>query len=140
MAKYHVLSEEGDVSFIADVDMTAQQYRWVGPASAYDRVASTGGASNPAPFGVLQNSPSLGQEARVRMSGFSKVWVNQPACLLQWARFVTVASDGRTESLAISGSWATGRCVGAASSAGASMYSEIFIFGGGLSVCPVSSS
>lgn len=140
MAKYHVLSEEGDVSFIADVDMTAQQYRWVGPASTYNNVASVNGASNGAPFGVLQNSPSLGQEARVRMFGFSKVWANQPACLIQWGRYATVASDGRTEALTAVTCPAFGRCVGAASSAGASMYTEIFIFGGGFNVCPAAAS
>ncbi len=83
MAKYHVLSEEGDVSFIADQDLTAKQYTWVGPASTYNNVASVSGAS-PAPFGILQNSPSLGQEARVRVFGFSKAWTNATACVAQW--------------------------------------------------------
>ena len=139
MAKWHVFSEEGDVSFIADQDLTSKQYTWVGPASTFDRVASSNGASNGAPYGVLQNSPSLGQEARVRMLGFSKVLCNS-ACTPTWARYVTVASDGRTEALATTGSWAMGRCTGTASGTGGSYFSEIFIFGGGMSVCPPAAS
>lgn len=140
MAKYHVLSEEGDVSFLADQDLTAKQYTWVAPASAYNYVASANGASTPAPLGVLQNSPSAGQEARVRMFGFSKVLVNMTTCLAQWGRYVGVASDGRTEALQVTGSPAFGRYIGAASGAGASAYGEIFLFGGGFNVCPASAS
>lgn len=140
MAKYHVFSEEGDVSFIADQDLTAKQYTWVGPASAFDRVASSNGASNGAPFGILQNSPSAGQEARVRMLGFSKVLCNSGTCNGQWARYVFCASDGRTEGVAVAGSLAMGRYVGTASGLGSSFFGEIFIYGGGISTCPPSAS
>lgn len=138
MAHYHVLSEEGDVSFIADQDLTAKQYTWVAPASAANTVASANGASNPAPFGVLQNSPSAGQEARVRMAGFSKVWCGATACIAQWGDYVVVASDGRTERLATAGCPSFGRVVSGASAAGASFYGEIYLFPGGLNVCPIS--
>ncbi len=140
MAKWHVFSEEGDVSFIADQDLTAKQYTWVGPASAFDKVASTNGASNSAPFGVLQNSPSLGQEARVRMLGFSKVLCNSGTCNGQWGRYVFCASDGRTEAISAAGCPAMGRYTGAASGLGSSFFGEIFIFGGGISVCGAGAS
>lgn len=139
MAKWHVLSEEGDVSFIADVDLTAAQYLWVAPASTPNNVQKATSTSAPAPFGILQNSPSLGQEARVRMFGFSKAKVAAGTCTVQWGRYVYCASDGATEATLVSGSVALGRYVGSASATG-SYYGEIFIFGGGLNSCPASAS
>lgn len=141
MAKYHVLSEEGDVSFIADVDLTAKQYLFVGPASTANNVQVCTGTSLPGPFGILQNSPSLGQEARVRMFGFSKVWANQGACILQWGRYGYVASDGRFESVLVASPAAAGRWLSGASSAGASLYGEIQLYPGGIpGACPATAS
>lgn len=141
MAKWHVLSEEGDVSFVADVDLTGAQYKWVSPASTANNVQVANAASLPAPLGILQNSPSLGQEARVRMAGFSKAWIHQGTCTVQWGRYVSVASDGYTEATLVAGSIAFARYVGGASTtANGSLYGEVFIFPAGLSACPGAAS
>ena len=61
-----------DVSYLADEDLSSDQYRWVvldatskkvrRPNSAYER-----------PEGVLQDAPTAGHNARVRVAGYSKL-------------------------------------------------------------------
>src|SRR3990167_8376696 len=74
MANYRDLGI-ADATFKADVDISGSQWYVVMPASVAGGVQRATGASNPGPLGILQNSPSLGQEATVRMMGFSKAIV-----------------------------------------------------------------
>src|SRR3990172_3149123 len=74
MATYKAVSIDGDVSFQADVDLTLVQYYFFAAASTAGNVKVATGASNPVPIGVLQNAPSAGQEAQVRVFGMSKVF------------------------------------------------------------------
>lgn len=101
MAHYKVLSAEGDVSFIADEDMTAKQYKFVVVASAVGYVKMATTAASPTPLGVLQNAPSLNQEARVRMFGFSKLQGRaNSTCNVTFGRMVKSSSDANAESMA----------------------------------------
>src|SRR3990167_2113171 len=87
-----------DVPFIAGVDLTAKQYYWVAPGSiAGEVIVAVGPSGNPWPIGLLQNTPSSGQEATVRVSGFSKAVVEANACSHRWGAWLVCASDGQTE-------------------------------------------
>lgn len=100
-----------DVSFIADVDMTTLQYRMVSVASTVGKVASATGASNPLPIGVLQNSPSAGQEARVRIFGISKIVAKTDgSCGMAYGRIFSASAGGQawssgSESAQVFGMW-----------------------------------
>ncbi len=91
MATYHDINLT-DAPFLADTDLTAKQYFLVSAASTVGYVGLATGASNPAVLGILQNSPSAGQEARVRLFGPSKVIASPGACQLATGRYVTTAS------------------------------------------------
>jgi hypothetical protein len=68
-----------DVGLIADGDLSASanQYRFVTlSACADDKVYLSAAASAPYPFGILQNSPCSGEEAQVRVLGFSRLRVD----------------------------------------------------------------
>ena len=119
-----------DVAFIADVDLTAGQYYAVTGASTANKVALATGGSNPAPLGVLQNSPSAGQEARVRMFGPNKLFVKTPSgsALNLWS-YVTVNASGQGIPLATDGgSPIFGRNIGATVAVSACRYAEVFIW------------
>ena len=84
-----------DATFTADADLTAKQYFFVVPASTAGNVKLATGASDPTPVGVLQNSPSAGQEARGRVLGFSKVVAESTStCGMKWGRFGAAGSTG----------------------------------------------
>jgi len=72
MAKYWDNTQ--DLSFTAAVNLSVKQYYAVTPGSVVGEVTSATGASNPAPIGILQNAPSAGQEAKVRVYGISKLF------------------------------------------------------------------
>ncbi len=128
-----------DVPFTAAVDLTAKQYHFVRAGSVVGEVLTANGASNPMPLGILQNSPSAGQEARVRMFGFSKVVGDLNAtCILKYGSVVICASDGQAEMGAVvTGSVVCGRWMDS-SVTGASVYGQMFFYG--TSVCTVSAS
>ena len=75
MARYY---SDGivEVPFLADVDLTACQYKLVKPASAEGFVAGFDheaiGSGSPFPIGILMNDPSQNQEAAVKAIGFAK--------------------------------------------------------------------
>lgn len=137
MAKYHIISEEGDVSFLADADLTQKQYYAVMPASTDGNVALANGASNTTPLGILQNSPSAGQEARVRVLGFSKAVVENGTCVIKFGRYAFVASDGQFEMCTVAGSPANARYIGNSFATAGSIYGEMMLFPGGLATCPL---
>ena len=128
MAKYHDIGV-ADVGFTADTDLTARQYHFVTPASTQGNVKLSTGASNPTVLGVLQNSPSAGQEARVRIVGFSKLVGENGTCNLTVGTFITSGSDGQGESVQLSGCPAVARWMGPTNSTAGSIFGEVLLFG-----------
>src|SRR3990167_4835248 len=132
MANYRDLGI-ADATFKADVDISGSQWYVVMPASVAGGVQRATGASNPGPLGILQNSPSLGQEATVRMMGFSKAIVAANACTARWGAYLVVASTGKleplsTESTNNGGCAIFARFVDTVSiAANASNYAQVFI-------------
>lgn len=97
MANYRDLGI-ADAAFTAVGDLTSKQYYFVMPGSVAGEVKLANGTSGMAPIGILQNAPSAGQEAQVRVLGFSKlvVQVSTGASLL-YGNFVVCASTGQGE-------------------------------------------
>ena len=129
MAKWHDVGTV-DIGFTADVDLTAKQYLFVTPASTQGNVKVSTGASNPTPIGILQNSPSAGQEARVRVLGFSKVVGENGTCNLTVGSFGFAASDGQFETLVAAGCPAMARWMGPTYATAGSIVGEVLLFGG----------
>jgi hypothetical protein len=129
-----------DVAFTADVDLTAVQYYAVAPASTAGNVKIATGTCNPAPFGVLQNSPSAGQEARVRMLGPSKLFVvTGSGSALNYGAYAMVNASGQGIPLATDGGSAIfARNIGATVAVSSSQYAEVFLLP--LAVCAVAAS
>lgn len=130
-----------DVSFTADVDLTGVQYYFVTVASTAGNVKVATGASNPTPIGVLQNSPSLGQEARVRLLGMSKVFaVTDGTCAIAWGRFLTTNASGQAAGVAAAQAVSTGRWLDASVPLSASRFGQAFIDCGAFSGCAPAAS
>lgn len=119
-----------DMTFVADVDLTLAQYYFVTMASTTGNVQAATGASNPAPLGVLQNSPSLGQEARVRPLGPTKLFCKTGSgSAIGWGRYITVNASGQGIPMATDGGSAIcGRNVGAAIAVSSSQYIDAFVW------------
>lgn len=82
-------------TFVADEDLTSAQYRFVTVASTPGYIKLATGASNPMPIGVLQNSPSLGQEASVMVIGFTKLVARDSStCNVRYGKFITASAGG----------------------------------------------
>ena len=120
--------------FVADEDFTAgenlsgSQYSFVVPGSVVGEVKRATGASLPAVFGVLQNAPTSGQTARVRMIGKTLVRAWPAACVLGYGTFITVASTGGAcPSGSLPGGPVVGRWVGSAVSTSATLYGEAYV-------------
>ena len=93
------------ISMTADVDLTAQQYRVVAPASTAGNVASNNSGASPMGLGVLQNDPSAGQPANIVVWGFAKAKGRTNACNLTPGTFVFGASDGFVEPAIAGAAW-----------------------------------
>ena len=131
MAKYHDTGI-ADVSFTADADLTAKQYYFVTVASTAGNVKVADGASNGTPLGVLQNSPSAGEAARVRVLGFTKLVVENGTCTLAFGRFGFCASDGQGEMVTVATSPINFRYLGAnLTAAGCSIGEALLLTGFG---------
>jgi hypothetical protein len=130
-----------DMSFTADVDLTTLQYRFVTVASTAGNVASNTGASNPAPLGVLQNSPSLGQEAKVRTLGPTKiVGKTNSSSPLTYGRFISASGGGQaTATASETGDVCLGRWLDTTLAVSSSAIGQAVIWPN-LGVCPVSAS
>lgn len=87
-----------EVSFIADEDLTAQQWRLVMAASVvgnvqkYDILPTA--ASPRFPLGILVNDPSTGQEASVKIIGFTKAVGSVGGCDLSHGALLGACSTG----------------------------------------------
>jgi hypothetical protein len=81
-----------DRSFKAAMDLSACQYRFVAAGSVAGEVTGlvTVGAQS---IGVLQNKPRSGEEATVRVLGFSKV-CSDSSSNPTWGAFVQSSSTG----------------------------------------------
>ena len=87
-----------EVSFIADEDLTTYQWHLVMAASTngnvqlFDILPS---ATCPRiPVGVLVNSPSIGQEASVKVLGFAKARAAVAGCTLLFGALLSVSDAG----------------------------------------------
>ena len=124
-----------DKSFIAGEDMSASQYYFVIPvasAAGYVEIAGTAAASV---LGVLQNDPVAGEEAQVRMMGFTKVRCNaeSAASPLVFGGLVKSASDGMaTGALNPAASSITAGVSMEAVATGSGQYIEIFLIPTGI--------
>ena len=84
-----------DLPMIAATDLSASGVgRFVSPGSVNGEVILGTGASLPVPLGVLQNSPTAGQPARVRIFGVSTLTACPAACQLIPGTFITSGSLG----------------------------------------------
>jgi hypothetical protein len=101
------------VPLIADEDLTTWQWKAVQlTASAGFTVQRSTTASNPTPFGVLQNDPSKSSEAAVKAIGFTKAIGRVcNSCWLQPGNYLMAASDGIFEPIGTSTCAATARWV-----------------------------
>ena len=129
-----------DVAFYADGDLTLAQYYHVTVASTAGYVKVATGACNPAPLGVLQNAPSAGQEARVRLLGLSKVFaVTGSGSALQSGKYFTVNASGQAVPVATDGgSPVSGRWLDTTAPVSASRYGQAFIWP--FATCAISAS
>lgn len=131
-----------DEFFVAAVDLSVSGVgRWVSPGSVAGEVILATGASNPIPWGVLQNSPTAGKPARVRMFGRSTVTACPGACWLKPGTLITSGSIGEITPgvggacIVTLGRWLT------ASTAASSTTGEAFLNSlGWFSTSPVSAS
>ena len=87
-----------EVSFVADEDLSAWQWKLVMAASTTGNVQKHDilhtAASPRSPMGVLVNSPSLGQEASVKCLGFAKGYALAGACILTNGALLTYYNAG----------------------------------------------
>lgn len=87
-----------DVSYIAAVNLSSYQYHAVIAGSVLGEVSSATGASNPAPIGILQNAPSAGEEARVRLYGVSKIFAKtNSTSALGYGKYFSLNASGQGE-------------------------------------------
>jgi len=88
-----------EVSFLADEDLTTWQWRLVMAASRVGYVQKFDilpTATSPrTPVGILVNDPSAGQEAAVKVIGFTKALAQAGACYLAHGALLSVSNDGQ---------------------------------------------
>jgi hypothetical protein len=88
-----------EVAFLADEDLTSWQYRLVMAASTvgyvqkYDILPTA--ASPRFPLGVLMNDPSSGQEASVKVIGFTKAVGLVATCYLSHGALLSPSDGGQ---------------------------------------------
>ena len=131
MASFYHSDGIAEIPFIADEDLENLQWRLVSAASTSGQVASATGGCNPAPLGILTNSPSKGQEAAVKVLGFIKARCRPNACDLQFGTFLIAASNASLEPPTVVGSPIFARWFGPnKTTAGASVYGSVLLYGG----------
>jgi hypothetical protein len=88
-----------EVSFVADEDLSDWQWRLVMTASTvgnvqkYDILPTAG--SPRVPLGVVVNSPSLGQEASIKVIGFAKAVGLVSTCYLSHGALLSSSNGGQ---------------------------------------------
>ncbi len=93
MAKYRWGVDE---SFVANADLSAKQYYCVltGSVAGECKIGSVASGSI---LGILQNDPTQGEAAVVRVFGFSKVLGNGNACPITYGGTIRATSAGMVE-------------------------------------------
>ncbi len=144
MAKYFDAGIS-DVSFLADEDLTAYQFRLmmasstVGYCQLLDIVApgdTPDTVCGRMPIGVLTNSPSAGQEATVKVIGFTKARACAAGCKLTFGSLLSASNDGNFVSASddtedpIWGIWFGPNVANAASAVGNVLLNMSFIASG----------
>ena len=119
------------VPFIADVDLTAMQWKLVSPASTGGYIKTCVSACNPTPGGILVNDPSAGQAAEVVIFGPTKAKCRVTTCDLKHGRYLKAASDGVMEAVASeTGDFAVARYFDVLkTSTDASVIANVFFYG-----------
>ena len=100
-------------TFTASADLSAKQFHFVVLASATQVNVAT--AITNAPIGILQNAPTSGQQAIVRIFGMSKVVADGT---LAAGNFIGTSADAQADAISPSTDttvYMTGQCVQAAS-------------------------
>lgn len=131
-----------DEPFLADVDLSTCQYRFVIPASTAGYVKGGNGASNPTPIGVLQNAPALGEIARVRVFGSTRLAVVTPSgCGLAYGRYLTASTVGQgVPTASETGGTVLGRWLDTGLAVSSSTIGKAFVNCAGFGTCAVSAS
>jgi hypothetical protein len=99
-------------TFTASADLSAKQFHFVVLASATQVNVAT--AITNAPIGILQNAPTSGQQAIVRISGISKVVADGT---LAAGNFIGTSADAQADAISPGTDttvYMTGQCVQAA--------------------------
>jgi hypothetical protein len=99
-----------DVSFEAAEDLSSNQYRIVVLASGKVRRPDGG---TEVPLGVLQNAPTSGQAAVVRLIGISKVVLGEAVAENEWVKleYVSATDAGKGLDADVALDLAIGRCL-----------------------------
>jgi hypothetical protein len=117
-----------DETFVANADLSSYQYYAVITGSTTGEVKVTSVASGSI-LGILQNDPKQGEEAVVRVFGFSKAKANGNACALTYGGVIRAASSGMIEG-GVGGMTASAFTVGVAMQAlasGSAVEVEVFV-------------
>jgi len=103
--------EGTDISFLAGEDLSAMQYRFVHQAD--DNTVDMLDSGTEVPVGVLQNAPESGEVAVVRISGVSKLVMNDAVAVgapLK-AEYVGASDNGKGDAADTDGDIHMGNCV-----------------------------
>lgn len=100
-----------DLSFVAAEDLSGQQYRFVHQAS--DTTVDMLDSGTEFPVGILQNAPESGEVAVVRVSGVSKLVMNDAVAVgaLVKAEYVGATDNGKGDAADTEGDIARGVCI-----------------------------
>jgi len=100
-----------DISFLAAEDLSAMQYRFVHQAS--DTTIDMLDAGTEIPIGILQNAPENGEVGVVRITGTSKLVMNNAVTVgtLLKAEYVAAADNGKGDAADTDGDICRGVCI-----------------------------
>lgn len=100
-----------DISFSAGEDLSAKQYTFVHQAD--DNTVDMLDSGAEFPIGILQNAPESGEVAVVRVSGVSKLVMNDAVAVgaLVKAEYVGAADNGKGDAADTEGDIARGLCI-----------------------------
>jgi len=100
-----------DLSFTAAEDLSAMQYRFVTQAS--DTTVQMMNAGTDFPVGILQNAPESGETAVVRVTGVSKLVMNDAVAVgaLVKGEYVGASDNGKGDAADTEGDIARGVCI-----------------------------
>lgn len=100
-----------DISFVAAEDLSSHQYRFVHQAS--DSTVDLLDSGAEFPVGILQNAPESGEVAVVRVTGVSKLVMNDAVAVgaLVKAEYVGATDNGKGDAADTEGDIARGLCI-----------------------------